>query len=156
VQHSLALAFSLAGVVAAVRFRSTLRDVRDLVFILLAIAVGFAAGVQALILAAIVSLLFNVVLVLSWRYDFGRSALEATGASRLAEPLHELAMGGNNGMPDREVAGAQREEAEALAGRFDRVQEIVSAGKRAATPCWWCGPRTSPRRRHVLPTPSTR
>jgi hypothetical protein len=44
VQNSLALAFSLAGVVAAVRFRTTLRDARDVVFVFLAIAVGFAAG----------------------------------------------------------------------------------------------------------------
>jgi hypothetical protein len=132
VQHSLALAFSLAGVVAAVRFRSTLRDVRDLVFILLAIAVGFAAGVQALILAAIVSVLFNVVLVLSWRYDFGRSVLEPTVASRWGEPLHELALGGNNGnVPDRDLALALNpREAEALAERFDRVQQLVGQGKK--------------------------
>src|SRR6185436_10101721 len=43
VQNSLALAFSLAGVVAAVRFRTTLSDTRDIVFIFLAIGVGFAA-----------------------------------------------------------------------------------------------------------------
>ena len=43
VRDSLALAFSLAGVVAAVRFRTNLRDTRDVVFIFLAIAVGFAA-----------------------------------------------------------------------------------------------------------------
>ena len=46
VQNSLALAFSLAGVVGAVRFRTTLRDTRDLVFIFLSIGVGFAAGVE--------------------------------------------------------------------------------------------------------------
>lgn len=46
VRDSLALAFSLAGVVAAVRFRISLRDTRDVVFIFLSIAVGFAAGVQ--------------------------------------------------------------------------------------------------------------
>src|ERR1700674_131334 len=48
VQNSLALAFSLAGVVGAVRFRTTLRDSRDLVYIFLSIVVGFAAGVQSL------------------------------------------------------------------------------------------------------------
>src|SRR5436190_188636 len=46
VSNSLALAFSLGGVVAAVRFRTSLTDARDIVFIFLAIAVGFAAGVQ--------------------------------------------------------------------------------------------------------------
>src|SRR4029434_5680262 len=70
VQNSLALAFSLAGVVAAVRFRSTLRDARDLVFIFLAIAVGFAGGVQALILGAIGSILFKFALLM----QIGREA----------------------------------------------------------------------------------
>jgi hypothetical protein len=129
VQHSLALAFSLAGVVAAVRFRSTLKDVRDVVFIFLAIAVGFAAGVQALILAALVSLLFNVVLILSWRYDFGRSVLEPTAAARWSEPLRELARKPNhNGdsVPDRDlVIALDQKQAAALAERFDRVQQLV-------------------------------
>src|SRR5688500_9327999 len=53
VGHSLALAFSLAGVVAAVRFRTNLRDTRDVVYIFLAIAVGFAAGVQTLAVGAV-------------------------------------------------------------------------------------------------------
>jgi hypothetical protein len=136
VQHSLALAFSLAGVVAAVRFRSTLKDVRDVVFIFLAIAVGFAAGVQALILAAIVSVLFNVVLILTWRYDFGRSALEPTTAARWSEPLRELARKpGANGdhVPDRDlVIALDQTQAQALAQRFDRVHKLVgSPGKKA-------------------------
>jgi hypothetical protein len=46
VSNSLALAFSLGGVVAAVRFRTNLTDARDIVFIFLAIAVGFAALVH--------------------------------------------------------------------------------------------------------------
>jgi hypothetical protein len=129
VQHSLALAFSLAGVVAAVRFRSTLKDVRDVVFIFLAICVGFAAGVQALILAALVSLLFNVVLILTWRYDFGRGVLEPTTAARWSEPLRELARKpGNNGehVPDRDlVIALDQKQAAALAERFDRVQQLV-------------------------------
>ncbi|HSG47991.1 MAG TPA: DUF4956 domain-containing protein, partial [Longimicrobiales bacterium] len=48
VQGSLALAFSLAGIVAAVRFRTTLDDTKDAVYVFLAIGVGLAAGVQAL------------------------------------------------------------------------------------------------------------
>ena len=51
VSNSLALAFSLGGVVAAVRFRTNLTDARDFVFIFLAIAVGFAAGVQDITIA---------------------------------------------------------------------------------------------------------
>src|SRR6476620_6397834 len=78
VQNSLALAFSLAGVVAAVRFRTTLRDTRDTVFIFLAIGVGFAAGVQVVTVGAIASVVFNFVLLFIWRYDFCRNATATT------------------------------------------------------------------------------
>src|SRR5207247_5399259 len=67
VQNSLALAFSLAGVIGAVRFRTTLRDARDLVYIFLSIVVGFAAGVQALAVGAIITVVFNLVLLFTWR-----------------------------------------------------------------------------------------
>ena len=127
VQNSLALAFSLAGVVAAVRFRTTLRDARDVVFIFLAIAVGFAAGVQTLIVAAIVSLVFNFVLILTWRYDFGRSVLEPTAASQWSEPLNELAeRRGTGKVADRDlVLALDQKQAMALAERFDRVRKIL-------------------------------
>ncbi|HEX7023561.1 MAG TPA: DUF4956 domain-containing protein [Gemmatimonadales bacterium] len=127
VQNSLALAFSLAGVVAAVRFRTTLRDARDVVFIFLAIAVGFAAGVQALIIAALVSLIFNFVLILTWRYDFGRNVLEPTASSVWSDPLHELAeRRGAAKVPDRDlVLALDHKKATALAERFDRVRKMI-------------------------------
>lgn len=134
VQNSLALAFSLAGVVAAVRFRSTLKDARDLVFIFLAIAVGFAGGVQTMILAAIVSVLFNFLLLITWRYDFGRGVLEPTAASQWKAPLKELAKrGGNGNLPDRElVIALDQKQALALAQRFDRVRKLIGPpGKKA-------------------------
>lgn len=134
VQNSLALAFSLAGVVAAVRFRSTLRDARDLVFIFLAIAVGFAGGVQTMILAAIVSVLFNFLLIFTWKYDFGRSVLEPTAASQWKAPLKELAKrGGNGNLPDRElVIALDQKQALALSQRFDRVRKLVGPPGRKA------------------------
>ena len=127
VQNSLALAFSLAGVVAAVRFRTTLRDARDVVFIFLAIAVGFAAGVQTLIVAAVVSVVFNFVMLLSWRYDFGRRALEPIAASQWSEPLSALAKHGSGGkVSDRDlVLALDQKQLQALAQRFDRVRKIL-------------------------------
>jgi hypothetical protein len=71
VKHSLAIAFSLAGIVAAVRFRNTLKDPRDAVYIFLTIAIGIAAGVQALDVALVVSFVFNVVVILLWKFQFG-------------------------------------------------------------------------------------
>ncbi len=59
VQHSLALAFSLAGIVAGVRFRRALTDTFDTLFILTAIGVGIAAGTRSLEIAAVLSVFFN-------------------------------------------------------------------------------------------------
>jgi hypothetical protein len=133
VQNSLALAFSLAGVVAAVRFRTTLRDSRDVVFVFLSIAVGFAAGVQTLIVAALVSVIFNFVLILSWRYNFGRNVLEPTAASQWMGPLNTLALAGANGqVPDRDlVLALDQTQASSLAKRFERVRKILGpSGKK--------------------------
>jgi hypothetical protein len=59
VQHSLALAFSLAGIVAGVHFRRALQDTFDALFILVAIGTGIAAGVQALEIAAVLTVFFS-------------------------------------------------------------------------------------------------
>jgi hypothetical protein len=133
VQNSLALGFALAGVVAAVRFRTTLRDSRDTVFIFLSIAVGFAAGVHMLLVGAVVSLVFNFVLILSWRYDFGRSVLEPTAGAQWSEQLTELAeRRGGGKVPDRDlVLALDQKKALALAERFDRVRKILGpSGKK--------------------------
>jgi len=132
VQNSLALAFSLAGVVAAVRFRTTLDDTRDVVFIFLAIGVGFAGGVHMLGIGTIISLAFNLVVLLTWRYDFGRNVLQPTAASQWSEPLKELAKSTNgNGVPDRDVMLALTpKKAEALAKRIDRVRAVLGPNKK--------------------------
>ena len=59
VQHSLALAFSLAGIVAGVQFRRALSDTFDTLFIFVAIAVGIAAGIKALDIAIVLTVFFN-------------------------------------------------------------------------------------------------
>ena len=59
VQHSLALAFSLAGIVAGVQFRRALQDTFDTLFILVAIGTGIAAGVRALEIAAVLTVFFS-------------------------------------------------------------------------------------------------
>jgi len=127
VRNSLALAFSLAGVVAAVRFRTTLRDARDVVFVFLAIAVGFAAGVQSLTVAIVVSVIFNFVVLLAWRYDFGRNVLEPTASALWAEPLNAMAQKrGNGAVPDRDlVLALTQKKAGALAKRLNRVRKLL-------------------------------
>ena len=134
VQNSLALAFSLAGVVAAVRFRTTLDDTRDVVFIFLAIGVGFAGGVHMLAIGTIISVAFNFVTLLTWRYDFGRNVLQPTAASQWSEPLNDLAKASNGngaGIPDRDVMLALTpKKAEALAKRIDRVRAVLGPNKK--------------------------
>jgi hypothetical protein len=138
VRNSLALAFSLAGVVAAVRFRTTLRDTRDTVFIFLAIGIGFAAGVQAITVGAVASVIFNLLALFIWRTDFGRNALVTTaGQQTWAEPLKMLAEtnGHSNGdsanrVHDHDIVLALTpEKVDALADRFDRVRRIAGRKK---------------------------
>lgn len=138
IQNSLALAFSLAGVMAAVRFRTTLRDTRDVVYIFLSIVVGFAAGVQALAVGAIISLFFNLVLLITWRYDYGRNVLTPTASSQWAGPLQTLASPtGDHEIPDRDlVLSLTPQNADALADRFNRVRDVL--GKKKNKPRFNC------------------
>jgi hypothetical protein len=71
VKHSLALAFSLAGIVAVVRFRNTLKDPKDAVYVFLALGIGLAAGVQALDIAFVMSAAFNTLVLSFWKYNIG-------------------------------------------------------------------------------------
>jgi hypothetical protein len=82
VQNNLALAFALAAIVAAVRFRNTLKDTKDAVYIFLALAVGVAAGVFAPTVAAVMSLLFNAVVLLLWTFNVGNIYADRLGADR--------------------------------------------------------------------------
>ncbi len=127
VRDSLALAFSLAGVVAAVRFRTNLRDTRDVVYIFLAIAVGFAAGVQTLAVGAVLTVVFNFVMLWTWRSDYGRNVLTPTAASRWAGPLSSLTMTSEyDAVPDRDlVLTLSPKDANKLAQRFERVSEAL-------------------------------
>lgn len=127
VRTSLALAFSLGGIVAGLRFRTTTQDVRDIVYIFLGIGVGLAAGVQSLVVAAVLSIMFNFVVLLIWRYDFGRNVLEPTAGATWAEPLGDLAERDAPGrVPDRDlVLALSPKKAAVLAKRFDRVSKIL-------------------------------
>lgn len=78
VKYSLALAFSLAGIVAAVRFRNTLDDSKDAVYVFLATGIGLAAAVD-LPVAIIISIVFNLVVLVLWYSDFGRTPAHLEG-----------------------------------------------------------------------------
>jgi len=82
VKYSLALAFSLAGIVAAVRFRNTLDDSKDAVYVFLATAIGLSSAVN-LPVAAVLSVGFNAITLILWYTDFGNAPVEMDG--RIAE-----------------------------------------------------------------------
>jgi hypothetical protein len=74
VQNSLALAFSLAGIAGAVRFRNSLKSSGDALFILLAVAIGLSAGIGAVELAALVTMAFTYTFVGLWMSEYGERA----------------------------------------------------------------------------------
>jgi hypothetical protein len=88
-KYSLALAFGMAAIVAAVRFKSVLNDTRDSVFMLCAIGMGLSAGVVPEI-AGVLSFLFNSIVVAMWYLDFGRAPAALEG--KLAEATLERAL----------------------------------------------------------------
>ena len=74
VQNSLALAFSLAGIAGAVRFRNSLKSSGDALFILLAVGIGLSAGIGAIELAAVISVFFNYCFAMLWITEYGERA----------------------------------------------------------------------------------
>jgi hypothetical protein len=89
VRNSLALAFALAAIVAAVRFRNTLKDTKDAVYIFLALAVGVAAGVVAPTVAFVMSIVFNACMLALWWFNVGNMYADRLGGER-AERLGPL------------------------------------------------------------------
>lgn len=71
VQNSLALAFSLAGIAGAVRFRNSLKSSGDALFILVSVAIGLSAGIGAVELAAVVSISLNYCFAMLWMTEYG-------------------------------------------------------------------------------------
>lgn len=73
VLNSLALAFSLAGIVAAVRFRFALKQPSDAMYIFVAIAIGLGAGISALGVATVISFAFVLATLVIWRLEYGKT-----------------------------------------------------------------------------------
>ena len=131
VQNSTALAFSLGGIVGAVSFRNTLRDTKDTIYIFLAIVVGVAAGVHAMLVAATISVSFNIVALIMWWTDFGRvGAVSGGWAGRTAPGAGE-----GHGRPVGGVHLARRSRAAAV---DDTRAARRAGGPRAAAPACRC------------------
>ena len=120
VKSSVALAFSLGGIVAAVRFRNSLDDSKDAVYVFLSTGVGLASAVDIPV-ATVLSLLFNVTVLTLWYSDFGNAPVELEGAiaEKRLKRARELARTGTFvGQIDNEVLkNMNREQLEGLAAR---------------------------------------
>jgi hypothetical protein len=111
--------------VAAVSFRNTLRDTKDAVYIFLAIGVGLAAGVQVMSAAAVMSFLFNVIVLIFWYTDFGRAPAHLEGPRAARRLERSLALANRTGafvsQLDREILKSMSpEQLQALASRARR------------------------------------
>lgn len=85
VQNNLALAFSLAGIVAGcgIRFRSNIKEFTDTLYFMVAIGIGLAAGVGALGIAVIMSMVFCYATLAVFATGYGEHpdmALEEDGS----------------------------------------------------------------------------
>jgi hypothetical protein len=120
VKYSLALAFSLGGIAAAVRFRNTLEDSKDAAYIFLMMGLGIASAVD-LPVAAVISVVFNAIIFLLWTADFGRTpvALEGKLAERRLQRAKDLARTGTfvARMEDEVLSEMTSEQLEGIAQR---------------------------------------
>jgi len=95
VQNSLSLAFALAGIAGAVRFKNSLKSSGDALYILLSVGIGLAAGTGAAELAYVMSVAFALSFVILWLSEYG----ERTGMKRYmsdfdcSDPEGETAVG---------------------------------------------------------------
>jgi hypothetical protein len=130
VKHSLALAFSLGGIVTAVRFRTTLDDSKDAVNIFVVTGIGLAAAVDPPVAYGI-SIMYNLLILGLWATDFGRApALEGKQAGQRLERVLQNA--NRTGMfvaklDDEVLKDLAPEQLEALADRAWRRRKRNSA-----------------------------
>jgi hypothetical protein len=112
VKNSLALAFALSAIVAGVRFRQSLEEPEEAVYVLLSLGIGLAAGVQALDIAIVMSMAFTFIVMTFWRFDIGSIYAKGRGA--------QLAIGDKSLL--KSVRESAREAAETEAAQPDGLK----------------------------------
>lgn len=138
VKHSIALAFSLGGIVAAMRFRTTLEDSKDAANIFVVTGIGLAAAVEPPVAFAI-SIGYNMLVLGLWYTDFGRApALEGSEAEQRMKKA--LATANRTGMfvaklDDEVLRELAPEQLEALADRaWKRRKRHAAEGEKENRP----------------------
>ena len=69
---NIARAFSLAGALSIIRFRSAIRDPRDVAYVFFSMGVGLACGAGLFTAAVILSVVLSLIVVLLETTDYGR------------------------------------------------------------------------------------
>ncbi len=133
VKGSLPLAFSLAGIVAAMRFRTALSEPMDAVYMFIVIGIGLAAGVQLVVVATLASIAFNVVALTVWRTDFGAQPAILSGWS-LVKPGDEGQLLGVSGELHAEMPGAPETAKSPYTAMLRLHTTRVEAAQRTAIP----------------------
>lgn len=131
VRGDLALAFALGGIVAAVRFRTTVKDLQDAVFAFSAIGIGLAAGTGSLTLAGAIAAIFTLLAFVLWRMnvgDVGPSLELRHGGVPLTEALvpgesHKAVVIGD----EERVEPVHAEDLPGLSEHIDRLADYVRA-----------------------------
>jgi len=119
-----------------VRFRNTLDDSKDAVYVFLATAVGLASAVN-LPVAAVVSIAFNTIALVLWYTDFGSAPVELDGriADQRLKRARQLARTGTfvARIDDEVFRNMTREQLEGVAQRaWKRAQaQETDAGDEA-------------------------
>ncbi|HEX3866710.1 MAG TPA: DUF4956 domain-containing protein [Gemmatimonadaceae bacterium] len=133
VRNSVALAFSLGGIAAAVRFRNSLDDSKDAAYVFLVLGIGIAAAIDVPV-ALVISVLFNAVIVGLWATDFGRTPVELEGrvAERRLQRARQLARTGTfvARIDDEVLSHMNAEQLDGLAQRaMQRAREHEPDGR---------------------------
>ncbi len=97
VKGSLALAFSLAGIVAAVSFRTSLKETMDAVYLFMVIGIGLAAGTQLTTVAYLASLAFVTITLGVWKTNYG-AQLPVLSGWRIVSPDHSVQTSGTKAL----------------------------------------------------------
>ena len=128
VHDSLALAFSLAGVVAAIRFRSNLKESRDAVYIFTAVGIGFAAGIRELGVGLLLSILFCILEIILWRLDLAEDYTAGLRRMLMDDEAHHTDAGA---VPSAAPAASAPPADARPEQRFRIVVRSVAAGRPA-------------------------
>lgn len=91
IQDSLALAFGLAAMVAAVRFRVALEEAIDGIYIFSSICVGLAAGIGYLGIAIMMALFFSLTNAVLWGMNYGQNPIDDANRARKRAKLKDAA-----------------------------------------------------------------